>query len=441
MTENYSIPRNDDAEKCLLSCLVQWQDLIDQIACHPDPADLFYTPRHKVTFEQLAHLRAAYPQGFDLTILTSTLTDSGKLEAAGGGTFLADLLTSADTHILFDHYLEICDEKRKRRSLLNAIKTTQSALSSPDASSGVVTAELIQKLNQIDSGAKEGTLAKLSEGLRELVDEIQDRWEGKADPVGLSTGFPIIDHRTGGLKGGQHVVIGARPGAGKTSMGLNIAQHVAMCGKNVMIFSAEMTRKELQIRAISEHSGIDSRVLSNNVRPDQLKKEFHGKLFSALSKVKELPIWVDDKSNLRVSEIESKSRRMHREMGIDLIVVDYLQLLKPEGDAWSKEDAVARMSGGLKNLAKELTVPVLTMVQLNRNSETGNRRPGTSDFRDSGSIEQDADMALLLYRNDPEDQDPVVDVTYIVAKCRGGQTGDVDLSFNRPTTTFKEAQQ
>lgn len=440
MTSPNSIPRDDNAEMALLSCCVQWQDLIDKIATHPAPADLFFVPRHRLVFEHLVELRGTHPRGFDVTILTSTLASSGKLEKAGGGGILGELLTFAEGPMMFDHYLDLCDEQRKMRMLLEISTFAQKAIYESDTSSGVITGEMLQKLNSVNSGAKEGTLGKISDGLIELLEEIQKRWTGEAGPVGLATGYPTIDYRTGGLKAGQHVVIGARPGAGKTSLGLNITQNVALKGDKPLVFSAEMLRKELQIRALSEQSGIDSRLLANNVQPEELSRSFYSKLSDAVAKVQKMPITIEDKSNLRVSEIEATSRRLHREEGIDLIVVDYLQLLKPEGDAWNKEDAVSRISGGLKNLAKELEIPVVTMVQLNRSAEAANRKPSLHDFRDSGSIEQDADIALLLSRNDPEDQDSIVDVTCNIAKCRGGMCGDIDMTFNRPTTTFKEAQ-
>jgi replicative DNA helicase len=253
---------------------------------------------------------------------------------------------------------------------------------------------------------------------------------------GISTGFESLDASTNGYQGGQLWLLAARPGAGKTAMLMNLVENLVSANIPTAIYSAEMFAEELAIRSLSGQTRIDSLKLA---RGDIGKMDFV-KLRDAINNSHKWPLWIDDRADMRLVDIQVSARQLVKQSGVRVIFVDYLQLIKePEGSR-NREDAVRRLSDGLKQLAKELDITVVTLAQLNRDAEKRGR-PVKSDLRDSGAIEQDANVILLLNPTEPDSQDPVVDVEVIVAKCRGGKMGPISFEFDRPVTTFREKRE
>lgn len=427
-----ALPHNKDAERAVLSCLIQWPDTIGQVLAAGDET-LFYLPAHRAIFNAVQELRGDR-RDVELIGLTDVLRASGKLEEVGGPSTLADLATDIPTPTLLQNYLHIVADNCRRRAII--LSCYHVAGDAYDTRQKVE--DLAQRLDtttqQIFQTVTTRKTRRFSQAVFDAVELIERRMKSGGEIPGLSFGIEDLDEATNGMQPGQMIVVAARPSKGKTSLALNFAEHLARKDEPVLVFSAEMLAEELAIRSLSGASNIDSlRLAKGRIGKGELQT-----LSMAVAKTANLPIWIDDRADLRLIDIQIETRRLVKEQGIKLAVVDYLGLIREPDGSRSREDAISKLSGGLKNLAKELAIPIIVVAQLNRGPEKrADKRPIASDLRDSGSVEQDANVILLLHADTPEDGATVIDMEILVEKCRGGRLGPIPVEFHRPTTTFK----
>lgn len=448
-----TLPHSVDAEQGVLgSMLISPRDIIAECV-EKINENYFYVPAHQTIYLVLVELWNA-GQGIDLITFTQVLRDRKLLETVGGSIgsesgngvwFLTRLFSFVPTAANVAYYLEIVRDKYILRQLVAAgTETVRRSFEEQDEVHLLVD-EVEQKFLSIgDDRFKTSTTVSMKESVMEAVDLIQKSYDNKGGVTGVATGFAELDRMTSGLQPGDMIVIAARPSMGKTALAMNIAEHVALNEKlPVGVFSLEMTRIQLVQRMLCSRA----RVNMQKVRDGFLSERDFPALTAAASKMAEAPIHIDDSAALPILELRAKARRMKSQYGIKLIVVDYLQLLR-SGSKRGQENRqieVSEISSGLKSLGKELGVPVLVLAQLNRQPEARQGgKPRLSDLRESGSIEQDADVVGLLYRGEvyEEDEDARAEkageAELIIAKQRNGPIGDVKLTFLKEFTRFED---
>lgn len=427
------LPSTPDAEKAVLSCALQWSESFDAVSQHPSGSDLFYHPAYREIWATMAKMKRD-GQSIDLITLSGELRQSGRLDSVGGAGMLSDLISDVPSPRMMPSYLKTAETAVKRRRL--ATECHSLAAEACDMASNIDA--LIQRGDSvIQSLLKTASVAKSrawTEVLGKTVAQIEEsRLAGGRIP-GISTGFEDLDAAMNGYQGGQLWILGARPGAGKTALLMNLVENLVSVGNPVAIYSAEMFAEELAIRSLSGQTKIDSLRLA---RGEFMKSDFT-KVTRAIENSYSWPLWIDDRANMRLIDIQVSARQLVKDHGVRVIFIDYLQLIKEEEGSRNREDAVRRLSDGMKQLAKELNITVVALAQLNRSSESrDNRKPRMSDLRDSGNIEQDANVILLIHPLEPDSTDPIVEVELIVAKCRGGKLGPILFDFDKPTTTFR----
>ena len=428
-------PHSVEAEESVLGAVLMSADAanIALERLHPDD---FYKPAHQAVFQAVVDLFDAN-EPIDAVTLSESLRRNGELERVGGVSFLTELIDTVPTASNVDDYAGIVEEHALRRRLLRVggqLGTLASTIGEPIAEVldraeqsvfAVSERRIGQGLSPIDPLL--GPAIETAEELNRLGDEV----------TGISTGYRDIDNKLAGLHPTNLVVVAARPGMGKTALALNIAQHVAVQDKPVAIFSLEMSREEIVTRMLCAQGRIDSQRL----RTGRLTESDFTKLSNAASVLYKKPIFVDDSPGLTVTEIRAKARRMRRRPGLELLIVDYLQLMNASAGE-NRQQEIALISRQLKNLARELNVPVIAVSQLNRALETReDKRPRLGDLRESGAIEQDADVVLFIYRHEyyhPEAQETKGIAEVNVAKHRQGAVGRVDMTFLPEFTLFAD---
>ena len=443
MTEPKAPPFSIEAEQSVLGGLMlrneAWYDLAERIN-----ADDFYREDHRVIFEAIAELMHAN-RPCDLVTLHDHLKQKNRLEAAGGLAYLGHLANETPSGA---NVLAYADIVRQHSVLRGLIRTGQDIAELGFRPDGRPINELIDAAERQvfairEQGAK-GTTQYFA--IKDLMDSVEHRVdELRKNPgalAGLSTGFIELDRKTNGLHPGDLVIIAGRPGMGKTSFAMNIAEHAAIALKQgVAVFSMEMSAEQLALRVLSSFGRIDQ----TRLRSGQLDDHDWDKLVSAGTLIREAPLYIDETGALTPWELRARARRMVRQHKVSLIVVDYIQLMQGSGKADNRTNEISEISRGLKALAKELKVPVIALSQLSREVEKReNKRPLMSDLRESGSIEQDADLILFIYRASyykrkeglevaPE-EDNTAEV--ILAKQRSGPTGTVLTAFQGRFTRF-----
>jgi replicative DNA helicase len=437
-------PHSIEAEQGVLGCLLIDPRSIAECAGSLG-AGSFYDLRHQSLFEELV---AMWDErvGIDLVTVGQRLKDKHQLDAIGGLAYLASLADAVPSAANLSHYLGIVRDKHILRRMITACTETVGRAYDCQDEIDVIVDEVETAVLSI-TGDRANTAAQLRP-IRTLVQDavstIETYHAQRGRVTGLATGFADLDKMTTGLHAGEIIVIAARPSMGKTSLGMNIAEHVALELKQpVGVFSLEMSADSLVLRLLCSAARVNLR----SIREGFLAERDFPRLTAAAGRLNAAPLFIDDTAGLSILQLRAKARRMHQQHGIKLFVVDYLQLLHSTARrAENRQQEIADISGGLKALAKELGVPVIVLAQLNREIEK--REPGSkprlSDLRESGAIEQDADLVGLLYRDQAEgDEDSGTEetarVNLLIAKQRNGPTGDVPLVFLKSITRFEGA--
>ncbi|HEY4283006.1 MAG TPA: replicative DNA helicase [Chthoniobacterales bacterium] len=438
-------PHSAEAEQGVLgSMLISPRDAIAESVAKITE-EYFYVPAHQTIYTALVELWNAN-QAIDLITFTQTLRDRNLLETVGGAAFVTSLFTFVPTAANLNYYLEIVRDKYiLRQIILAATESVRRAYEEQDEVNSLLD-EVEQKIFAVGEDRFKGHLLSMKDQVMEAIEAIEKLYEHKGGITGISTGFVEFDRLTSGLHPAEMVVIAARPSMGKTAFAMNIAEHVAINEKlPVAIFSLEMSGQQLVQRLLCSRA----RVNLKKVRDGFLGEREFASLTSAASKLAESKMFIDDTSALTILELRAKARRMKAQHDIRLIVVDYLQLLRSTSRRGqdNRQIEISEISAGLKSLAKELSIPVIVVAQLNRNPEnrTGDSkgRPRLSDLRESGSIEQDADLVGLLVREayyadtEEEKEEAAGNADLIIAKQRNGPVGDIPLTFLSDFTRFE----
>jgi replicative DNA helicase len=441
-------PHSIEAEQGVLGCiLLSPNECLGECIEKLKPGHLvFYDLRHQSLFQTLIEMFDE-KQAIDLITLPQRLKNKQQMEGVGGLAYLATLPDAVPSAANLQYYLDIVLEKYLLRKMVQTCTGIVGRVFDYEGQVDALLDEVERDILQISEDRVSGATVTIKELVNRAISKIEEYHANQGMLTGLGTGFIDFDKMTTGLHGGEMIVIAARPSVGKTSLAMNIAEHVALEMKvPVGVFSLEMTADQLILRMLCSRARVNLR----NVRDGFLAERDFPKLTGAAGKMAGAPLFIDDSSGLSILQLRAKARRMWQQSGIKLFVIDYLQLLHSTSRrAENRQQEIAEISGGIKALAKELNVPVIVLSQLNRELEKRgpDAKPRLSDLRESGAIEQDADLVGLLYRETEnkdgdertEVEQDAIPVKLTIAKQRNGPTGDVDLTFLKSYTRFESA--
>ncbi len=433
-------PHNLDAEQSILGGLMVDPYAWDQIGGVVVEDD-FYKGGHRKIFSAIQDLYAR-SQPVDIITVSNYLNEKKELDAIGGAAYLAEVMNQTPTAAHIASYGKIVHEKALLRKLIHV--SAEIAEKAYGESYEDVESFLDEVEGQIFSigEKKQSGLVGAAELIKASIDKLTELSTRAGDVVGISSGFKDLDKMTAGFQPGEITIIAARPSMGKTAFSLNIAQHAAIREKKcVAYFSVEMAKEQMMMRMLAS----EARVGLSDLRAGSVNDNAWPRLIDKASKMAEANIFIDDTSGISPFEIRAKTRRLKAQHGLDMIIIDYLQLMDLKQKVESRERAVSEISRSLKALAKELSIPVVALAQLNRGVEgRSDRRPMLSDLRESGSIEQDADVIMMLYREDyydRENSDSKGQAEVIIAKQRNGPTGTVKLRWEAAIGRFSDAEE
>ena len=432
------LPNNLDAERSVLGAILLDNHALNPAIEHLRPED-FFLDQHRRVFTQMIALGEGQ-QAIDLVTLTEELNRKGDLEASGGAPYLASLADGMPKVSNIEHYARIVKEKAILRNLIHTTHNIQQrAFEGEDGADAI--------LDNAESSIFALAEDRVRAGLLPIKDIVRDNFErlerifreGKSI-TGIPTGYVELDKLTSGLQPSELLILAARPSQGKTALALNLMENIAIRGGHpVAMFSLEMSKESLLQRLVASVAQIDA----HKFRTGHLSKEDWRRMTESLGTISAAPLWLDDAGSISVLEIGAKARRLKREKGLSMLVVDYLQLITGRGRFGNRQEEVSSISRGLKGLAKELQIPVLVLSQLTRAPERDERGPQLSDLRESGAIEQDADVVMFIYRPHffkagatPEERE---ETELRIAKQRNGPTDMVKFVFRSRFTRFEEA--
>jgi replicative DNA helicase len=438
-----TLPHSVEAEQGVLgSMLISPREIIAECV-EKINEEYFYVPAHQTVYMVLVELWNA-GQGIDLITFTQVLRDRNVLETVGGAAFITSLFTFVPTAANVTYYLEIVRDKFILRQIIAACtESVRRSFEEQDEVNNLLD-EVEQKIFAVGEDRFKGQVLTMKDQVMEAIESIERLYERRGGISGISTGFAELDRMTDGLHESEMIVIAARPSMGKTAFAMNITEHVALNEKlPVAVFSLEMSSQQLVQRLLCSRA----RVNLQKVRDGFLAERDFPSLTAAASKLAEAQIFIDDSAGLSILELRAKARRLKAQKDIRLIVVDYLQLLRSTTRRAqdNRQLEISEISAGLKGLAKELKLPIIVIAQLNRQPEarTGGK-PRLSDLRESGSIEQDADLVGLLVRSEIYEEDEDVraekagEADLIIAKQRNGPVGEIALTFLKEFTRFED---
>lgn len=434
-----TLPHSEESERAVLAAIL----LDPEKHLGPTAGRLtiedFYFERHQRVFESILDL---YDQGssIDLRTIQAWLQQRSELELVGGISYIASLDLDLPDLSRIESYVEIVKERSLRRRLITAsVETYQNCLDG-----GLVAGEALDHISQsvleLTKEQNAGGFVAIQQLLRDAVVELEERPD---EPFpALTTGFTGLDALIHGMGAGHLVILAGRPGMGKTSFALNIAQHVSMrLRKGVGIFSLEMSRRELALRVLCSEADVPS----SDLREGRISSPDWSRMLETVRRIGDAPLYIDDSGNPSLLEVMSKARQLRQEGRLDLLIIDYLQLMNAGGRYENRNLEISAISRGLKQLAKDLEIPIMALSQLSRQTERrgSDHRPQLSDLRESGAIEQDADMVAFVYRDEvyhPDEPDNKGLAELILSKNRHGATGVVELAFLGETTSFRNLE-
>ena len=428
-------PHNNEAEQSVIGAIFLEPTALISAAEILMPED-FYRLAHQKIFDTMIRL-SDKGQAIDVVTVTEELSARKEIEDVGGISYLTEIANSVPTAANILHYARIVDEKSLLRRLIRvATSIVEDGFTREDEVEALL-AEAEKKMMEVSNRKNAGDFKHIKDVLVDTYDNIELLHTRKGDVTGIPTGFRDLDKITAGFQRNDLIIVAARPSVGKTAFALNVAQNVATkTDENVAIFSLEMGADQLVMRMLCAEGNIDAQVL----RTGALEADDWRKLTMAMGSLSNAGIFIDDSPGIRVNEIRSKCRRLQQEHGLGMIMIDYLQLISGSGRAGeNRQQEVSEISRSLKAIARELKVPVIALSQLSRGVEQRqDKRPMMSDLRESGSIEQDADIVSFLYREDYYDKETENQnmIEIIIAKQRNGPTGTVTLAFAKEYNKF-----
>jgi len=431
-------PHSLEAEQSILGGLMLDQEAFDQVADIILPED-FYKPAHQQIYQVIRDLHTRN-NPIDLVTVTNLLQSRNEIDGIGGPEFLLTLLDRTISSANIESHAKIVKEKSLLRKLIRASTgIIEEAYNQENDVEALVDRAEAEILGVAENKETQGLVGSM-EIVKSSIQKIEELYKQKADITGVPTGFTELDKMTAGLHAGELIIIAARPSMGKTAFSLNLASHMTLrAKKTVAYFSVEMAKESVMMRLLSS----ESKVSMSEIRNGRIQDSSWPKLINAAGALSEAPFFIDDTSGISPFEIRARCRRLKAQHGLDAIMIDYLQLMDLKMRVESRERAVSEISRALKAIAKELKIPVIALAQLNRGVEgRADRRPMLSDLRESGSIEQDADVIMMLYRDDYYDKDDPEKAGHaevIIGKQRNGPTGTVKLKFDAKSNRFRDA--
>ena len=428
-------PHNVEAEQAVLGAMLIKKEAIAEAAEILRPDD-FYRDAHRIVFEAMLDLFQKN-EPVDIVTVTENLKKNDLLEKAGGIAFITTLDNAVPTAAHVAYHAKIVEEKAQLRNLINAATEIAGAAYEDTEDMTEIMDRAEKRILEVASRENTGSFVPIKDIVMGTFQQIENRAKNSGSLTGLPSGFVDLDRLTAGFQPSDLILVAARPSMGKTAFTLNIASYVAVReNKPVAFFSLEMSKEQLVQRMLCAEGGIDSQRL----RKGELEDEW-SKLVDAADKLSGAPIYIDDTPGITIMELRSKARRLKAEHGLSLVVIDYLQLMQGRGgkNGDNRQQEISEISRSLKALARELSVPVIALSQLSRSVESRQvKRPMLSDLRESGSLEQDADIVMFLYREDyyTEETDRQNITEVIIAKHRNGPIDKIDLFFQKEYTKF-----
>lgn len=428
-------PQNLEAEMAVLGSMLIDEEAVS-IALERLDASAFYKESHQKVFEAIADLFNAN-KAIDLITLTDELKRRGELDAIGGASFLTVLVNTVPSAANINHYASIVKEKSILRTLINNATKIISLCYESEGNIDEVVDSAERFIFEVSDKKPQSNYLPLKEVIKDSIETIDILYQKKAHVTGIPTGFVDFDIKTAGLQPSDLIIVAGRPSMGKSAFALCIAEYAGIMEKiPIAIFSLEMSKEQLAQRMLCAHARVDA----NKVRTGYLASSDWPKLTAAAGKLSEAPIFIDDTPAISVMELRAKARRLKAHQDIRLIILDYLQLMRGSSNAESRQQEISEISRSLKALARELNIPVIAISQLSRAVESRtDHRPQLSDLRESGAIEQDADLVVLLlreeYYNPSPDNQGIAEV--IIAKQRNGPVGTLKLTFIKEYTRFE----
>jgi replicative DNA helicase len=433
------LPHNVEAERSILGAILLDNNAINAAIEKLRPEDFFHD-HHRRIYQQMIALSEAQ-QAIDLVTLAEQLQRGGELEAVGGAAYVSQLVDGVPHITNVEHYARIVKEKSLLRGLIHATSAIQQQALAAEEDADTILDKAESAIFQLAEDRVRLGLVGLHDVVTESRERIARIYEGGQRITGLSTGYDSLDNLTSGLQPSELIILAARPSMGKTAFALNLAENISVRdNKPVAIFSLEMSKESLLLRLLSADAKIDS----HKFRTGHLNHEDRGRIPRSLSRLSQAPLWIDDAGGATVVEIGAKLRRLSREKGLALVVVDYLQLISARGRFGNRNEEISSITRGLKAMAKELKVPLVVLSQLTRAPEREDREPRLADLRESGAIEQDADVVLFIHRPNfykkssevtPEERG---ETDLIIAKQRNGPTDTIRFVFQGSFTRFEQ---
>jgi replicative DNA helicase len=434
------LPNNLEAERSILGAVLLDNHALNA-AVEKLRADDFFLPQHRKIFERMVGL-GEKQQAIDTITLMEDLTRRGELESAGGIAYLSQLADGLPRVTNVEHYARIVKEKAVLRNLIFSASAIQEQALAAGDDADVILDRAESAIFQLAEDRVRAGLIGVKELVRENFERLERIFSEGRRITGLATGYTDLDNQTAGLQPSELIILAARPSMGKTALALNIAENVALRHREpVAIFSLEMSKESLLLRMLASEARVDA----HKFRTGHMNRDDWGKVTGALANLGEAPLWIDDSASSTVLEMGAKARRLKRDQGLSMMIVDYLQLVVPTntGRGTNRQEEVSGISRALKGLAKELKVPIVVLSQLTRAPEREERKPQLADLRESGAIEQDADVVMFInrpnfYKTDLPEEDRAK-AELIIAKQRNGPTGTLNFVFLARHTRFEEA--
>ncbi len=434
------LPQNIEAERSILGAVLLDNHALNA-AVQVLKSEDFFLSQHRHIFERMVQL-SEHQQAIDTITLMEDLNRRGELEAAGGVAYLSSLADGLPRVTNVEHYSRIVKEKSVLRNLIHSTAAIQEQAFASGEDADVILDRAESKIFQIAEDRVKAGLIGVKDLVKDGFERLEKIFSEGRRITGLATGYSNLDNETAGLQPSELIILAARPSMGKTALALNIAENVGLRQREpVAIFSLEMSKESLLLRLLASEARVDA----HKFRTGHMSRDDWGKVTKALANLGEAPIWIDDSASSTVLEMGAKARRLKRDRGLSLMIVDYLQLVVPTstGRQSNRQEEVSGMSRALKGLAKELQVPIVVLSQLTRAPEREERKPQLADLRESGAIEQDADVVLFInrpnfYKTDLPEEDRAK-AELIIAKQRNGPTGTLNFVFLSRNTRFEEA--
>jgi len=432
-------PRDRGAERAVLGAILLNPDTLDRVLEDGLQTTDFSQPAHRLLFECFTDL-AREGKAVDVVTVTGHLEGKSKLDAVGGFSYLNGLSSAVPSISNLPHYVTVVQEKAMLRRLLNITLEISEGVYSGENSAE----DNLEKAESAIFGLRDARggnrMARIGDVVSTVYSQLKERAENPSDVTGIPTGFRDLDTLLAGLQRSDLIILAARPAMGKTAFALNLVTTAALrSNSSVAVFSLEMAKEQLATRMLTS----EGRISGSRMRTGQLLSDDWPPLMEAAERLSEARVFIDDTPAVTVSAVRSKCRRVAAQHGLDLVVVDYLQLMRGDGSEHSREQEISSISRGLKGLAKEMKVPVVALSQLNRGVEQrADKRPLMSDLRESGAIEQDADIIMFLYRDEVYNKTPenagLAEV--LVRKQRNGNIGEVDLAWRGEYARFENLE-